>query len=222
MSVDSKLYTSTTTKSFVSCSYNDNAIKAGFAFISEPDIPHLTIDSKSGNGDGMTQLLYRLAHQLTAQNEKILVAKAERILSCNLMQQRDMKKLFDVNWLLIDDVNFLLGKQKAFINPIFDMLAARNRTGKKTLYTLAVAADELHTLMPDKQMDFLYSSAQCRLEIPSLSDKLKIGQFIGSQLTFAPDPQTLTSFVYESENIRQLANLLNRYNAEQSLNYCQR
>jgi chromosomal replication initiation ATPase DnaA len=222
MSVDSKLYTSTATTSFVPCSYNDNAIKAGFEFISEPDIPHLTIDSKSGNGDGMTQLLYTLAYQLTARHEKILVAKAERILSCNLMQQRDMQKLFDVNWLLIDDVNFLLGKQKAFINPIFDMLAARNRTGKKTLYTLAVAADELHTLTPDKQMDFLYSSAQCRLETPALSDKLKIGQFICSQLAFAPDPQTLASIVHESENIRQLENLLNRYNAEQRLKDCQR
>lgn len=222
MSVESKLYTSKTKKSFVPCAYNGNALKAGFAFISEPDIPHLTIDSQSGNGDGMTHLLYTLAHQLTNQNENILVAQAERILSCNLIQHRDMKKLFDVNWLMIDDVNFLLGKQKAFINPIFDMLAARNKTGKKTLYTLAIAADELNKLMPDKHMDFLYASAQCRLEIPSLADKLKIGQFICSQLAFAPDPQTLTSFVNESGNIRQLENLLNRYNAEQRLNNCQR
>lgn len=76
--------------------------------------------------------------------------------------------------------------------------------------------------MPDKHMDFLYSSAQCRLEPPDLSDKLKIDQFICSQLAFAPDPQTLTSLVHESENIRQLEKLLNRYNAEQTLNYCQR
>ncbi len=54
MSVESKLCTSKIKKSLVPCAYNDNALKAGFGFISEPGIPHLTIDSQSGNGDGMT------------------------------------------------------------------------------------------------------------------------------------------------------------------------
>lgn len=207
-----------TWKSLVRCSYNEHAIDSCLHFVSVPEPTHLVIDSRSGNGDGMSHLLYALGHQLLSQNAILLAVSAERLFMSCVTQPQYLKKLWAVDWLLIDDINFILGKQESLINSIFAMLAARTLKGQKTLFTLAIKADELELLKPNKHLDFLYSGSHCRLESPSLTDKFTIAQSICQSLHFAPKQQTLKSFVNEAQNIRHLANLLTRFDAVRKLN----
>lgn len=207
-----------TFKNLVRCSYNEHAIDSSLNFVAEPDPTHLIIDSSSGNGDGMSHLMHALGHQLLNQNADLFAASAERLFMSCVTQPQCLKKLLAVDWLLIDDINFLLGKQDALINSIFAMLAARTLKGQKTLFTCAIKADELELLQPNKHLNFLYSGSLCRLESPSLTDKFTIAKSMCQSLHFAPHQQTLTSFVDEAQNIRHLANLLTRFNAVRKLN----
>jgi len=207
-----------TWKNLVRCSYNEHAIDSSLHFVAVPEPTHLIIDSRSGNGDGMSHLLHALGHQLLSQNADLFAASAERLFMNCVTQPQCLKKLLAVDWLLIDDINFLLGKQDALINSIFVMLVARTLKGQKTLFTLALKVDELELSQPNKHLDFLYSGSHCRLESPSLTDKFTIAQSICQSLHFAPNQQTLTSFVSEAQNIRHLANLLTRFDAVRKLN----
>ena len=217
MMANALLHTSKTINNLVRCEYNDNAMNTALMFIAEPASSQLTIDSQYGNGDGMTHLLLALGHELASRNTDTLVIPAYQMLYSHSKELLDRKKLFDVDWLLIDDINFLFGQPENLTHPIFEMLVLRNKAGKKTIFTVAIEVDALNQCLPDKYLELLYTGEVARLELPSQADKLKIARAMCQHLDYIPEIKKLTSMVNDAGNIRQLEGHLNRYNAQQRL-----
>ncbi|MEE2024879.1 DnaA ATPase domain-containing protein [Alkalimonas mucilaginosa] len=215
MMTDSLLHANKTINNLVRCEYNDNAMSTALRFIAEPASSQLTIDSQHGNGDGMTHLLLGLGHELVSSNTDTWVITAERMLYRHSKELLDWKKLFDVDWLLIDDINFLFGKPDKLTHPLVEMLALRNKAGKKTIFTVAIEVGAQPQCLPDKYLELLYSGEVSRLELPSQADKLKIARAMCQQLDYIPEIKMLTRMVNDAGNIRQLEGLLSRYNAQQ-------
>lgn len=158
----------------VNADYNHSAIDIALKFIADQDATFMTIDSYSGNGDGMTHLMMSLAGELHSTGEKVVSYSAELLLREAAADASLLNRLTDGDCLLLDDINFLFDKCTAVSAAIFDMLVARYSAGKKTICTVAIAASDIGSAIPQPHLDLLYSATVCRLGTPTRADKFKI------------------------------------------------
>lgn len=128
---------------FVTADYNCSAIDIGRKFIADPTSVQMVIDSHSGNGDGMKHLMMSLADELHSTGVKGVTYSAERLLRAAASDADLLGQLQGIDCLLLDDINYLFDKYTAVSAAIFDMLAARNSAGKKTICTVAIAANDI-------------------------------------------------------------------------------
>lgn len=197
---------------FVTADYNCSAIDIGRKFIADPKLVQMVIDSHSGNGDGMTHLMMSLADELHSTGVKVVTYSAERLLRAAASDADLLGQLQGINCLLLDDINFLFDKPTAISADIFNMLAVRNSAGKKTICTVAIAASDIGSAMPQPYLGLLYSATVCRLGIPTRADKFKIAMGKIESLGVAFDA-SVEEMIEQAENIRELENMLTRYDA---------
>lgn len=200
----------------VNAEYNQSAIGIALTFIADQDATFMTIDSNFGNGDGMTHLMMGLAEELHRTGVKVVSYSAERLLRGATADASLLSQLSDSDYLLLDDINFLFDKTTAVSAAIFDLLATRNVTGKKTICTVAIAVKDIDSEIPQPYLDLLYSSTVCRLGIPTLADKFKIAMAKIDDLGI-PFDASLNEIIEQAGNIRELENGLTRYAALQNI-----
>ncbi|MCB5228334.1 hypothetical protein JAO78_016130 [Alishewanella sp. 16-MA] len=122
---------------------NRAAIEAGLSFLTSADSYLFTIDSHSGNGDGMTSLL-RFLYGKVIHTEQVLFVSAERC-SQRIEQNTYRKMLIESSILFIDDVCYLYRKQQK-TELWHQILQARISFQRKTLCTLCMSSEELKLL----------------------------------------------------------------------------
>lgn len=197
---------------FVNADYNHSAIDIGRKFIANPFAVQMVIDSYSGNGDGMTHLMMSLADELHRTGVKVVSYSAERLLRKVSADANLLNRLSDSDCLLLDDVNFLFDKCTAVSTAIFDMLTTRNVAGKKTICTVAIAANDIDSAIPKPYFDLLYSGTVSRLGTPTRVDKFKIAMTKIESLGI-PFDASVEEIVEKAENIRELEGNLAKYAA---------
>ena len=199
----------------VNAEYNQSAIGIALTFIADQDTTFMTIDSYFGNGDGMTHLMMGLAEELHRTGVKVVSYSAGRLLR-DAADASLLSRLTDCDYLLLDDLNFLFDKTTAVSAAIFDMLATRNVTGKKTICTVAIAVKDIDSEIPQPYLDLLYSATVCRLATPTLADKFKIAMAKIDELGI-PFDASLNEIIEQAGNIRELEGKLTRYAALQNI-----
>lgn len=200
----------------VNADYNQSAIDIAVTFIADKEATFMTIDSYSGNGDGMTHLMMSLADELHSTGVKLVSYSAERLLRDAAADASLLNRLAYIDCLLLDDINFLFDKCTAVRAAIFEMLAARKVVGKKTICTVAIAANDIDSEIPQPYLGLLYSATVCRLGIPSLADKCKVAMAKIDELGI-PFDASLNEIIEQAGNIRELEGKLTRYAALQNI-----
>lgn len=201
---------------FVTADYNCSAIDMGRKFIADPKLVQMVIDSHSGNGDGMTHLMMSLSDELHSTGVKVVTYRAERLLRVAASDADLLDQLQGIDCLLLDDINFLFDKSTSVSADIFNMLVVRNCAGKKTICTVAIAASDIGSAIPQPHLDLLYSATVCRLATPTLADKFKIAMAKIDDLGI-PFDASLNEIIEQAGNIRELENGLTRYAALQNI-----
>lgn len=198
---------------FIHADYNRSAIDIGRKFIANPTSVQMVIDSHCGNGDGMTHLMMSLADEFyRSTGVKVVSYSAEHLLRKAASDANMLGLLQGCDCLLLDDVNFLFYKGSAVSVAIFEMLAARNSAGKKTICTVAIAAHEIYSSVHQPYLDLLYSATVCRLVTPTQADKFKIAMVKIEDLGITFDA-SVEEIVEQAGNIRELEGKLTRYAA---------
>ena len=200
----------------VNADYNQSAIDIGRKFIADPSAVQMVIDSHSGNGDGMTHLMMSLADKLHRTGAEVVSYSAERLLREAAADASLLNRLTDSDCLLLDDINFLFDKCSAVSTAIFDMLAARNSVGKKTICTVAIAVNDIDSAIPQPYLDLLYSATICRLGTPTAADKFRIAKAKIEHLGI-PFDVSINEIIEQAGNIRELEGKLTRYAALQNI-----
>lgn len=200
----------------VNADYNQSAIDIGRKFIADPKLVQMVIDSHSGNGDGMTHLMMSLADELHGTGVKVVTYSAERLLRAAASDADLLGQLQGIDCLLLDDINFLFHKPTAVSAEIFNMLVARNSAGKKTICTVAIAADDIDSLIPKPYLGLLYSATICRLGTPTRADKFKIAMAKIKSLGISFDAR-VEEMIEQVGNIRELEGKLTRYAALENI-----
>ena len=196
--------------------YNQNAIDNGLKFITEQDAVFLTIDSTSGNGDGMTHLMMSLAGEVHRTGMEVVSYSAERLFREATANASLLNRLTAIDCLLLDDINFLFDKCSVGSVAIFDMLTIRNVAGKKTICTIAIAANDIDSEVPQPYLDLLYSATVCRLGAPTLADKMRIAMVKIAHLGI-PFDESINEIIEQAGNIRELEGKLTQYAALQNI-----
>ncbi|EHR42584.1 DnaA ATPase domain-containing protein [Alishewanella jeotgali] len=200
----------------VKSDYNKRAIDIALKFIADQDAFFMTIDSYSGNGDGMTHLMMSLAGELHRTGMKVVNYSAERLLREAAADASQLDRLADSDCLLLDDINFLFDKCTSVSESIFEMLGTRNITGKKTICTLAIAANDIENTIPQSYLCLLYSGTVCRLRAPTFADKFRIAMAKIDHLGI-PFNASFNDIIEQAGNIRELEGKLTQYAALQSI-----
>lgn len=203
-------------RNFVAADYNRGAIDTSQKFIADPTSVQMVIDSHFGNGDGMTHLMMSLADELQRTGMKVIKYSAERLLSEAAADVSLLDRLTDSDCLLLDDINYLFDKCTAVSIAIFEMLAARNRASKKTICTVAIAADDIESSIPKPYLDLLYSATVCRLGTPTRADKFRITMAKIESLGISFDT-SVEEIIEQAGNIRELEGKLTRYAVLQNI-----
>lgn len=197
---------------FVTADYNCSAIDMGRKFIADHKLVLMVIDSLSGNGDGMTHLMMSLADELHSTGVKVVTYSAERLLRAAASDADLLDQLQSIDCLLLDDINFLFDKSTSVSVDIFNMLAARNSAGKKTICTVAIAASDIGSAIPQPYLGLLYSATVCRLDTPTAADKFRIAKVKIEHLGISFDAR-VEEIIKQAGNIRELEGQLTRYAA---------
>lgn len=197
---------------FVTADYNCSAIDIGRKFIADPKLVQMVIDSHSGNGDGMTHLMMSLADELQRTDMKVVKYSAERLLREAASDANLLGQLQGIDCLLLDDINFLFDKPTAVSADILNMLVARKSAGKKTICTVAIAASDIGSAIPQPYLGLLYSATVCRLDTPTAADKFRIAKVKIERLGISFDAR-VEEIIKQAENIRELEGQLTRYAA---------
>ncbi|NRQ41623.1 hypothetical protein HRH59_03445 [Rheinheimera sp. YQF-2] len=200
----------------VNADYNQSAIAIGRKFIADPSAVQMVIDSHSGNGDGMTHLMMSLADELHRTGVKVFSYSAERLLREAAADASLLNRLTDSDCLLLDDINFLFDKYTAVSTAIFNMLAARNSVGKKTICTVAIAANDIDSAIPQPYLGLLYSATICRLGTPTAADKFRIAMAKIEHLGISFDA-SINEIIVQAGNIREMEGKLTQYAALQNI-----
>lgn len=131
-----------TFETYMEADFNRLALSAARDIVSDGDCPYSPLFITGGSGMGKTHLLHAIAHKAAARETHFLLVSAEQFLSEFTTAIRNKggaafrSRYRDLDLLLVDDVQMLLGK-KATLNEFYQTLAGLHDQGKR----VAVAGD---------------------------------------------------------------------------------
>ncbi|MPZ49174.1 MAG: chromosomal replication initiator protein DnaA [Dehalococcoidia bacterium] len=201
---------------FLEAGFNRLALTAAQDVAASESSAYSPLFITGGTGSGKTHLLHAIAHEAAALGARLLLAGAEQFLSEYTTAVRTKTgaafraRYRDLDLLLIDDVDLLLGK-KATLNELYQTLAGLHDQGRR----VAVTGD-LSAISGDaaRFKDQLGWGLVASIEPPSVEDRVRFvhnkAEALGAYL-----PKEVEDYLALRirSNIRDLEGAVNRVTA---------